>query len=373
MTATLLPVPRARFFSPAGLPLAGGKVFTYVAGTTTPLASYTDYSGTVANTNPVILDANGEANIWLDSQLYKIVLRDADDVTLWTVDNVGQNSIAELAAGFGAATNIASAATVDLGTLASHFGNITGATNISSFGSSASLDAPVYLVKFNGTLTITHSANLLCPGSANITTSANDRAWCEYLGSGAWRIYNYMKADANPISSGTANQIMATPAGAAGVVGVRTMVPADMPSATETAQGAVELATVAEVRTGTDAVRAITPAGIKGALGVSTSSFSSEQTIPASNTILNVAHGLGAVPLAYQIVLRCKTAELSYSVDDEVDIATMSQGSAIQCTRVNATNISYINNGTPQLPNLSTGSYAGITTGNWRLVFRAWL
>lgn len=85
--ASLLPVPKARFFDANGEPLAGGKVFTYQAGTNVLQSSYTDQSGLVANTNPVILDARGEANIWLVGT-YKVVLQDSAGVQQWSVDNI---------------------------------------------------------------------------------------------------------------------------------------------------------------------------------------------------------------------------------------------------------------------------------------------
>ena len=89
MTAALTPVPKIQFFADDGTPLVGGKLYTYAAGTTTPLATYTTYAGTVANTNPVILDSRGEANVWLTSGvLYKLALYDADNALIWTVDNV---------------------------------------------------------------------------------------------------------------------------------------------------------------------------------------------------------------------------------------------------------------------------------------------
>jgi hypothetical protein len=84
----LLINPKSQFFDDNGDPLSGGKVYTYEAGTSTPLATYTDQSETVENSNPVVLDSRGEANIWLGSGNYKIVLKDADDVTVWSVDNV---------------------------------------------------------------------------------------------------------------------------------------------------------------------------------------------------------------------------------------------------------------------------------------------
>ena len=95
--AILTPVLRQRFFSAAGAPLAGGKIYTYVAGTTTPLATYTDATETSSNTNPIILDANGECNLWLGSGSYKIKLTNSSDVEQWTVDFVNQSSIQSLA------------------------------------------------------------------------------------------------------------------------------------------------------------------------------------------------------------------------------------------------------------------------------------
>ena len=87
--ASLSPAPKLQFFGSDGLPLVGGKLYTYAAGTTTPLATYTDYTGTTQNTNPVILDSYGQANVWIpDTTSYKYVLKTSADVTLYTVDYV---------------------------------------------------------------------------------------------------------------------------------------------------------------------------------------------------------------------------------------------------------------------------------------------
>lgn len=87
--ASLSPTPKLQFFGTDGLPLVGGKLYTYAAGTTTPLASYTDHTGVTANTNPVILDSAGEANVWLpETTAYKYVLKTSEDVSLFTVDYV---------------------------------------------------------------------------------------------------------------------------------------------------------------------------------------------------------------------------------------------------------------------------------------------
>lgn len=87
--ASLSPTPKLQFFGTDGLPLVGGKIYTYAAGTTTPLATYTDAGGGTANTNPIILNSLGQANIWLaPSSSYKFSLFTSADVLLYTVDNI---------------------------------------------------------------------------------------------------------------------------------------------------------------------------------------------------------------------------------------------------------------------------------------------
>lgn len=86
--ASLTPTPRMQFFTATGAPLVGGKLYTYAAGTTTPLATYTDSTGATANTNPIILDARGECSLWCGAAQYKFVLRDSLDTLIWTADNI---------------------------------------------------------------------------------------------------------------------------------------------------------------------------------------------------------------------------------------------------------------------------------------------
>jgi hypothetical protein len=86
--AHVLPFPRFRAFDTNGNPLAGGKLYSYAAGTSTPLNTYTSKTEGATNANPTILDSNGEADVWLGASAYKFVLKTSADVTLWTVDNV---------------------------------------------------------------------------------------------------------------------------------------------------------------------------------------------------------------------------------------------------------------------------------------------
>lgn len=85
--------PHVTFVNGVGLPCAGCKLQTFAAGTTTPLATYTDASGTSSNTNPIILDAAGGANIWVGANSYKFILKDALNVTIWSVDQVNAGNL----------------------------------------------------------------------------------------------------------------------------------------------------------------------------------------------------------------------------------------------------------------------------------------
>jgi hypothetical protein len=95
MSATLLPVLKQRFFDDNGEPLAGGLLYSYLAGTSTPAATYVDQAGVTPNANPVVLDSDGYASVWLGSGSYKFILTDSDGVTPFTVDNVSVDGSAE--------------------------------------------------------------------------------------------------------------------------------------------------------------------------------------------------------------------------------------------------------------------------------------
>jgi hypothetical protein len=104
-TEVLAPTPVFRAFDNNNNPLVAGKLFTYQAGTTTKLASYSDSTGLSANTNPVILNARGEANVWIPSNVaYKFVLSPATDTDpptnpFWTVDQIVNSQLITLYGG----------------------------------------------------------------------------------------------------------------------------------------------------------------------------------------------------------------------------------------------------------------------------------
>lgn len=81
----------SQFFDANGAPLAGGKLYTYAAGSTTPITTFIDSTGVGANTNPIILDSAGRppAQVWLTKgNVYKLVLKTSADVQIWSQDNI---------------------------------------------------------------------------------------------------------------------------------------------------------------------------------------------------------------------------------------------------------------------------------------------
>ena len=92
MAVNLSPIGNGfQFFNNDGLPLNAGKIYTYQAGSTTPLSTFTDSSGLIANTNPIILGTDGRppSTIWLtEGFFYKFVLATSSNVTIQTYDNL---------------------------------------------------------------------------------------------------------------------------------------------------------------------------------------------------------------------------------------------------------------------------------------------
>lgn len=85
---TLTPLPQFQAFDNTGRPCTGCLLYSYVAGTSTPQATYTDSTGGTPNTNPVVLDAAGRADVWLGTAAYKLVLKTAGGLTIYSTDNI---------------------------------------------------------------------------------------------------------------------------------------------------------------------------------------------------------------------------------------------------------------------------------------------
>lgn len=142
MTAYLIPPLCFRELDNNGKPLAGGLVYSYAAGTTTTVATYTDSTGATQNTNPVVLNARGEAQIWgAIGVSYKFVVTDSLGNIIRTVDNV---TVAPATSGSFVVTATGFSGTAPTGTIywtqvgnvvtAALLGTISGTSNDSGFG-----------------------------------------------------------------------------------------------------------------------------------------------------------------------------------------------------------------------------------------------
>jgi len=179
--------------SPTGFSLSVGKRATFVAGFTNTGATQLNINGT-GLTNVFRSTPSGPVAL-IGSEIgagnYIEVVYDGTRFQLYTDTSTP---------GPGVTTNLASAATTDLGTIPSHNIQITGTVTITSFGSSALTTYPVYLLTFNAALTLTYNAtSLILPGSANILTALGDSAVALYLGSGNWQIVSYGRRTGVPV------------------------------------------------------------------------------------------------------------------------------------------------------------------------------
>lgn len=113
---TPAPFVKAYYTTNNGDPCASCLLYTFMAGTTTPIATYSNATLTTANSNPIVLDSSGRATIYLTATSYKFELRTAAGAVLWTQDNVpstamSANSIGFELAGLGGDQNVPITAT----------------------------------------------------------------------------------------------------------------------------------------------------------------------------------------------------------------------------------------------------------------------
>lgn len=183
MTGVIATIPKLRFTSGSGAPLAGGTLTVYAAGTTTPENTWQDRALTIPNQNPIPLDGFGACVVWLDStKTYKIVLKDSSGALQWTQDNISGGGIdtsvelaapaiqaatdAALASASAAAGSAATAAHIYSGTYASDPTTRPGGSAIQTgdeyFNSTSNLSK-----RFNGTTWVASDIN-----TANLAASS---------------------------------------------------------------------------------------------------------------------------------------------------------------------------------------------------------
>jgi hypothetical protein len=174
--AAPFPFPKFRAFSETGSPLAGGKLYSYVAGTTTPQNTYTD-------ANPTVLDSNGEASVWpAPAVSYKLVLKDADGVEQWTVDSIIPSTASEV---------LTFTPTVAFG------GSSTGITYSQQLGYYFTIGNAVF---FSALITLTNKGSAtgnMTVSNLPLTAASNGGGSCTVLGSNITFGGKYLAATIN--------------------------------------------------------------------------------------------------------------------------------------------------------------------------------
>jgi len=170
--ASLMPQGKQQYFDANGDPLSGGKLNTYAAGTTTPQATYSDQAGTIPNTNPIVLNARGEATIYWSSLPYKVTLTDSADVTIYTQDQLH-----------------ASADLADLASTASGKGDVLVGVKSTAAGSIARTqhdknDEAVTLADFTGA----DKTGVTASDAAITSLFASTNSGEFHLGKGTWKL-----------------------------------------------------------------------------------------------------------------------------------------------------------------------------------------
>jgi hypothetical protein len=160
-------MPNAQFiqlgpFYSSGSLVTSPKLYHYSAGTTTDKNIWSDRSESTTLAQPFVGDANGVFNFFADG-LYKFVIKDSNDNTL---DNVLIKDFSAPTLAEGSA--IPSAQTTVLGDEV--FAHITGTTNIEGLSGSI----PFFWAVFDGSLSLVHSATLICPGGVNLSVQSGD-------------------------------------------------------------------------------------------------------------------------------------------------------------------------------------------------------
>lgn len=185
--AVVMPPGRQAYYKTDGTPLVGGRLRTFAAGTTTPKATWSDAAGTIANPNPVILDARGEATIYW-SGAYKVQLEDSAGAIIWTVDNY----VAPDATVSDGVSTVPSATTVDLSVTTTRTVALSGSNTINSFGPAPAVGQWRFL-RFDGAITINGGSGITLPNGVNsLVTAVGDWAIFQYYSS-SWRCVTYRR------------------------------------------------------------------------------------------------------------------------------------------------------------------------------------
>ena len=426
--ASLTPTPKQQIYGSDGNPLVGGKIYTYAAGTTTPLATYTDAGGLTANTNPIILNSLGQANIWLaPSASYKFSVFTSADVLLYTVDNItapidylsvvttlaSPPPIGSTAPNTGAFTTLAATtATITTGNITTVNATTVNATTVTATGTitaetltfeggSVQLRAvsPVYVrqtvlsgpVDTNGfsafggstgAATVTASGTLIATAANGSDISGNiDRvgsitnpSWTGLNTNGT--MYLYLDIAANgTCTTGSTTLLPTYRWGGANVVtsGQATFNIQEMQMKVGDGSTAVQTyrVFVGEVTVGSSVVSAITWYALMGRYEAAA------VAMPAASTPQVYSHNLGGNPAFYNIVGRAQVTSpvAGCLVGEVIDLFTSVGGSGINgssrnFSAVNKTSATFVLDGSgSRVRSATNGAEIGVSSANTNLLF----
>ncbi len=197
MTVSLVPNGVQQFIDINGAPLVGGFVHMYEINTLIYKDNWQDPNKNALNATPIQLNSRGQCVIYGQGS-YRQIVTDSLGNGIWDKDIENYQASA-----FGPQDTIAAATTTDLGSVGSDNVLISGAgVTINSFGTSATLANPIFIIQFNGINTLTYNAtSLIIPGAASITTANGDAAMVEVINPtlGYWKVIAYWSIAASGV------------------------------------------------------------------------------------------------------------------------------------------------------------------------------
>lgn len=428
MSVYALLTEKQTFFDANSNELSGGLLFVYLAGTTTKATSYTETDGATPNSNPIVLNSRGEVPSGLyvpGGAIYKLVLAPATDTDpptspIWTRDNLTPYNDVTVSTSLSQWVTSTYTVSYSNATTFTVNGDVTSTYQVNrrvraTIGS-GNLYGTIETSTFS--LGVTTVVVLWDSGSMDATLTAVDYA----LLTGAdpsvpvpvnFRVRNTTQIGGDTTIGTTALagnrtlQVVNTDAGVgsasssfvqtnAGILQLTlgSTAAGGTASVLSSATGPFNVYSSAAVsmNLGTNNVPATLVIDSSGNVNAAVGRLRQDGTNVfcrdnmaesgelgiANNTLYTYAHSLGAIPKLMQAILRCKTAEYGYAINDEVTLASFVNSGSNVSTSVwaDATNIyARINSSAGNnysLARVSSNDAIAITYANWRIVLRAW-